>query len=456
MRVPRLELTDAFLRKLKPSGKRFEVADGLQRGLYARVSPSGEASFAMRSRDAAGRLHTVTLGRYPDLKLREAREQTAIARQALKRGDDVNAEKRARRSARGAPSLDVPTLGDVLDEYQAAFSDRRAEWRPKGPRSTRGNARRCIEAVFTSFLDLPVTAIVAADLADAMTGHRRKRPGEKTTANGQVSRARAYLAPVLDWTAGRGRFAKHGASREPKFEVADIRQTFDPARDDPTITGERDRVLSENELAALLPLLVHPAPKALGGRSKPEKDFRPIAMRFLLLTAARREEAVELRRRDVDDRSGVWSKSRVKSTRGGPRKQSLPLSKAALDLLHGLPHFATAAPGDFLFPNTVGRPLGNWDRFQTMIETASGTSGWHRHDLRRTASSLMLALGIPVSTIDRIIGHGDPLRRENVSGAAATYMRVTTALKGRQDPQVAALNTLAEALSEIERDACDR
>jgi integrase len=172
-------------------------------------------------------------------------------------------------------------------------------------------------------------------------------------------------------------------------------------------------------------------------------------MRFLLLTAARREEVVSMQWKDVDLANGVWTKPQVKSTRGGPRKQVLPLSRAALDLLKSLPQCGTAKPTDLVFPNTTGGPLGNWTRFQQMLERASGTSGWHRHDLRRTAATIMQALEVPVSTIDRILGHVNPLRRENVSGAAATYMRLSGVLKGRTDLQAAALDTLAEALEGI-------
>lgn len=445
-------LSDALLRKLKPSGKREQITDHVERGLRARIASSGEVSFILHARDAAGRLQTVTLGRYPDLSLKSAREMAAATRQALRSGEDVNAAKRARRAP--AEALDAtPTLGEILSEYQSAFAGRIASWTPSGPRSTRGNARRCIEGVFSDLLDRPVSSLTAANFADAMIHYtprtRSKQP--KVSSNGQVSRARAYLASVLDWVAGRGKFAKVGAARETRVEIVDIRSTFDPARGDPSILGERDRVLTEKELASILPLLVHPAPKVLKSHAKSENDFRPVAMRFMLLTAARREEVVDMRRQDIDLVNGIWNKSKIKSTRGGPRRQALPLSDAALAIIKALPHFETAAPRDLLFPNTVGGKLGNWERFQTMIEHASGTSGWHRHDLRRTAATIMLALDIPVSTIDRILGHTDPLRREGVSGAAGAYMRTTQILKGRTDPQRAALAFLADALEAVEQ-----
>ncbi|NDU99828.1 tyrosine-type recombinase/integrase [Pseudoroseicyclus tamaricis] len=128
----------------------------------------------------------------------------------------------------------------------------------------------------------------------------------------------------------------------------------------------------------------------------------------------------------------------------------MPLSQAATDLLQTLPSVTEGGPRSLVFPNQEGNPIGNWNRFQKTFHELTSTSGWHRHDLRRTAATLMLALEVPASTIDRILGHKDPLRREHVSGAAGTYLRVAENLKGRRDPQAAALQLLADALSDIE------
>ena len=96
--------------------------------------------------------------------------------------------------------------------------------------------------------------------------------------------------PVLDWAAGRRSYAKIGASRDPKLAVVSLADLHDPASNVDSIMGKRDRVLTQAELKAVLPLLTYPAPSAHELRLKPEDDYRPIAMRFLLFTAARRGE----------------------------------------------------------------------------------------------------------------------------------------------------------------------
>lgn len=74
------QLTDVLLRKIRPTGKREQISDHIERGLRARLSPTGEVSFILHARNAAGKLVLVTLGRYPDLSLKEARELAARQR----------------------------------------------------------------------------------------------------------------------------------------------------------------------------------------------------------------------------------------------------------------------------------------------------------------------------------------------------------------------------------------
>ena len=311
---------------------------------------------------------------------------------------------------------------------------------------------RAIEGVFKDLLDKEVTKITEVDFALALASHKRVKPTAETSkANGQASRARAYLGPVLDWSAGRGTYAKSGASRIPRLVVDSLPTTHDPAANDPSITGKSSRVLTQDELQAILPFLKYPSSKIGDLKIESELDYRPIAMRFILLTAARREEVCAMRWRDVDRRNAVWHKPKVKATKGGPRSQYLPLSGSATDLLRSLPGWEKGKPADFVFPNSTGKgPLGNWDRFQQAIFTATGTRNWHRHDLRRTAATLMHSLRVPVSTIEQILAHTQPLKAENAGGAASNYLLLTQIMTNSRDPQEEALSILADALERIE------
>lgn len=249
-------LTDVMLRKQQPTGKRFELSDSSVVGLRARVSANGSITFILKSKNAANKLKTITLGSYPELSLKDARTEATKARLGLKAGDDINGAKKLMRSSAAAPTQNI-TLGELVCEFEKRFAPAKKFWRPRGPRATKGGARLVIEGVYASLLDRDVTAIKVEEFAQVALCYKRVKPSKtKTTANGQVSRARGYLGPVLDWASGNKKYAKIGASRSPMLIVANLANTHDPATDDPTITGKRKRVLSEAELRAVLPFLL--------------------------------------------------------------------------------------------------------------------------------------------------------------------------------------------------------
>lgn len=450
-------LSDVALRKLKPTGERYEISDSTAVGLRARISSDGKATFILKARDAANKLQTVTLGSYPEMSLKEAREHASKTRLELKAGKDINGEKKRIRLA-GATSASVVLLSELLCEFEQRFSSSKKIWAPRGPRSAISGARQAIERVYAKLLARDATSITDEEFAHAALDYKRVKPVDgKTTANGQASRARGYLGPVLDWAAGRKGYSKIGAARSPRLQVASLATTHDPAADDPTITGKRTRVLTEAELKAILPLLVYPAPKIGNLRLEPDRDFRPIAMRFLLFTAARLEEMCAMRWREIDRVNRVWHKPSVKSTRGGPRSQDLPLSEAAMAILRQLPRWENAKPTELVFPNGTGEgELDNWTRYQNALHEETGTKDWHRHDLRRTSATIMLSLKVPASTIEHILAHADPLKGDNVGGAASHYLQLTRVLRNTRDPQEEALAALAEALEMIEKGAHDQ
>lgn len=173
-------------------------------------------------------------------------------------------------------------------------------------------------------------------------------------------------------------------------------------------------------------------------------------MMFLFLTVARREEVSTACWKDFDFFNGVWNKPDTKTKAGETvRGQSLPLSTAALDLLRSLPGYNAHEPKDLVFPNRDGGIQDNWQRISEIIQEASGTTDWTRHDVRRTGSTLMEELGVAIQTIDSILNHTNRFANANVSGSAGHYLIATRILNETDDPKAVALNKLAEAYDVI-------
>jgi integrase len=219
-----------------------------------------------------------------------------------------------------------------------------------------------------------------------------------------ASAAVRYVRPILKWAAQRRYVARDVALVDP-----------------PTTVKRRDRVLTQEELAALLPAL-----------SAPTANSYAKAMRFMLLTLARRDEAADARWRDVDLNAAEW---RIPETKNG-KPHRLPLSRQAVDLLR---QTGTGKPADHILPARGGGKLLNWDRATKEIMKATGTTGWTRHDLRRTGATLLGEMEVEPHVIEAALNHTS-IR----SQLAATYNQA------RYFPAVqAALQRLADRLDGI-------
>ena len=445
----KFELTDGFLKTISVL-RRTDFSDTRVEGLQIRVSPAGGKTFALRARNPSGLVLRVTLGKYPALRLKDAREMALRMVVDVRQGRDFNAEKRAAREEKPG----IPTLQDLLEEYGAiARSMGKGIWQ-YSPTGKAPQAFRTIHCVFGSLTQRPVCEVTEAELAAAMGSYRRiGRTGSNVTANGQASKARLYLMPVLDWAAGRNRFRLLGSGRTPPVATPDLRLVFDPAKVDPTITGVRERVLDGEEIRKILPWLTYPAPGGLGLRLAPESDYRPIALRFILLTAPRRGEVEQMKWKDVDFNAGTWTKPRVKTTRGkSPRRQVVHLSDVALDLLREFPPKCRKHPNAHVFPNEKGGHLDNWPRITRAIQEASGTKDWNRHDLRRTASTLLDLLGTDANLIARVLGHRSTKKDNPARTALQHYIMEARLIAQIEDPMKIALDQLGRLILSLERD----
>lgn len=449
-----VDLTDAYLRRLKVT-IRTEVTDKKSPGLLVRALPSGRTTFAFRMRKpgapSGSQPQGCVIGTYPDLSLKQARDEAERLRRELREGRDITAaSQRAAKAGADYAQLSAPTLATIIAEYEALMAPKRKIWK-KTKTGRPSEAYHRVETVFHSHFDKPITDLTLIDLAASMANY--KPESGKLTANGQVQKARAYLMPIFDWCAHRNKFDKVGLGRPVRLDVVNMRQTHDPASDDHSINGSRERALDHLELGRILPLLLWPAPERLKMGVESDEDLRPIAMRFLLLTCARREELVAMRWKDFREKTGIWHKPYVKTISGPPKRQSLPLSDAAIDLLRGLPGFKSSHPEELVFPNSTGGPLGNWGRITAAVQRESETTDWHRHDLRRTGSTIMKLLGVSPRVIDEILAHNASNTDEGTSRALENYFSNERLIAHVEDPQKVALDRLAAALAHIEREA---
>jgi integrase len=156
----------------------------------------------------------------------------------------------------------------------------------------------------------------------------------------------------------------------------------------------KQRVLSRDECARFL--------RALSGSA------HDTAARFMLLTAARREEACGAAWAEFGE--SVWTipAARRKDTRPNARRtkedHAVPLSRQALALLDSLKVGGEADRGALVFAGGRGAQLTNWPRWSARMEKRLGFDV-SPHALRRTCATLAGDLGQPPHVVSALLGH---------------------------------------------------
>jgi integrase len=365
-------------RDAKADGRRRELADAGCRGLRIRITPAGSRGWILGARDRFGQARRFNLGSYPAMGIISyARDAARGLHYKVKHeGADPIADKRRNIAIGKHVRAGVGTLKAMLDTFENIG----------GPPKSWKSGRSRVELVFRKVLNRPCSMLTVGDLQLEADSY----PFPKSAGF-----AVRTLRPVLNWASRPGR----------AYLSPDLGHLSSPAK-----MSARKRILSADELRAILPLL-----RASGRPSG-------AAMRFMLLTLSRRQEAALARWRDVDMdmEARTWT---IPETKNG-QPHVVPLSRQAMDLLRSrlaaneVSNPTHPDPSGLVFATSTGAPLGNWDRETKAVQAASGTRGWTRHDLRRTGATMLGEMGELPDIIEAALNHVS-IR----SSLAATYNR---------------------------------
>lgn len=359
-----MPLTDIAIRNLKPGPDRREIPDG--NGLYVVVHPSGRKSYAVRYR-FGGKPRKLTLA--GGLTLKAARAAASDAQLEIERGRDPGAARQiARQDQRAATDN---TFRAIAEEYlkREGARLRSATWRQKALERlvypTLGN--RPIGEIRRSEIIRLLDKIEEGAIGSSEKGKNRRRGGAV-----MADRTLAIVRKIMNWHATRSDEFRspivRGMARVKAKERA------------------RTRILGDDELRA-----VWNAAEAGAG------PFDRL-VQFLLLTAARRDEAARMSRAELSGADWTLPAARNKTKLDLIR----PLSEAAQQVLERTPAIAEC---DFVFSTNGRSPISGYSRFKKDFDERCGVTGWTLHDLRRTARSLMSRAGINSDHAERCLGH---------------------------------------------------
>lgn len=162
--------------------------------------------------------------------------------------------------------------------------------------------------------------------------------------------------------------------------------------DKPKAEAARERVLSMDELACVW--------RAAGLLGYPAGPWA----RVLMLTGQRRSEVAGMRWGDLDLDAGTWTLTA--SHTKAKRATLVPLPAAALAIIRDLPRI-----GDYVFGTSANTPMRGFAREKAQLDTWLESKGeglgeaWRFHDLRRSAATHMVRLGIPELVVSRVLNH---------------------------------------------------
>jgi integrase len=362
-------LTDFQVKNAKPKADPYEISDRDQRGLRLAIQPSGTKSWVVRYRHPiTGTSRKLTLP--PGLGLAHARKLAADTMFQVAQGVDPIDAKREQKQA--AVAAVEGTLHAVAKQYlHLAASKLRSH----------GAYQRILKR------------------------HILPRLGERPVADLR----RSEIIAVLD------KVESDSGPRAADMALAVLRSTlaWHEKRSDgfrsPVIPGmarvnaserARDRVLNDDELRRVW--------KAAGDE---RVGLYGKVIRLLVLTGARRAEASELRRseietvRDNGTEIVVW---RLPASRSKNKREIVrPLSVAARALVEDIPMIGES---DFVFSLNGVKPMTmNFGDRKDLLDEIAGVEGWVLHDLRRVHRSLLSRCRVPFEVAERLLGHSQPL-----------------------------------------------
>jgi hypothetical protein len=227
-------LTVRGIEALKPRAKRYEVFDALTPSLAIRVTPSGHKSWVLYYRHH-GRQRRLTLGRYPDRTLAEARSEAIHERGRILKGADPAAEKQA-----GHAENDN-TVQALYELYRSRKEKVLRSW---------SEVRRIMEKeVLPTWRHRRVADIRRRDVRELVEQKAQTAPIQGNRVLDLIS-ALFTFAVDQDWIEANPawRIKKPGSERS------------------------RDRVLTRDELRELWPRSMRPRPRTLTGH--PSRDSR--------------------------------------------------------------------------------------------------------------------------------------------------------------------------------------
>lgn len=370
-------------------------------GFGLRVGSKRKAYFVEKRVD--GRTVRHTIGVHGQITADEARRKAGVKLGELTGGKDLNAEKRAHAEARTAARAAHAAAANYTVKALC-------EWYVKHQQSLGKESAQDAKGIFAKHIDNgDFAALPARDLtAKQATAIIRTvvEAGHKRTA----AKLRAYLRAAYALAQGAdtnpqapAALVLFGVETNPIASTAAIKNA----------SGTRDVTLTEDELGEALRLLREQ-------RTKQHDDALAALELALVLGGQRPAQVLRLTAADVDLEARTVTLLDSKGRRATARRHVLPLTDIAVELLTAISKVRRA---EWLFgdknasttPDTVARKgVQLLAKAQVIVAARIAQAGGkaparpkiEARDLRRTAETMLAAMGISKDVRAQLLSHG--------------------------------------------------
>lgn len=353
------QLSDTRIRNAKPKDKSYKIFD--ERGLYLIIDKSGRRHWRLRYY-LRGKEKLISLGPYPYVSLKRAREKREEARTLIVEGIDPAAKRKAEKLAEG-------------ETFEAIAE----EWLNLQTRNLKPNTLSMLRARVRTYLNpyigsQPVGQITAPELLAAL--RKTEARGKNETAH----RARAIAGRIFRYAIATGR-AERDVAADLKDALAPVKGRNFAAITDPTRVGELMRAING--------YVGHPV--------------TALALRLAPLVFVRPGELRGAEWAEFDLANAEWRIPGVRMKMG--EQHIVPLSRQALEILNELK--ALTGNSKYVFPSLLSRhrPMSE-NTVNAALRRLGYSSEEHTgHGFRSMASTLLNEQGFAPDIIELQLAH---------------------------------------------------
>lgn len=342
-------------------------------GLYLQVSGTGTKAWIFRFKSpVTGKQREMGLGALGILPLAKARERAIECRQQMLTGLDPIEERNEGRRFQQLEQARAITFEQAAEQ---CIASKKHEW--KNAKHKQQWTNTLTTYAYPTLGPLSVAALDTGLVLKVL------EPIWTTKAE-TASRVRQRIETVWDWAKARGYVAGEN-----------------PAR----LRGHLDKILSKTSKIKRVkhyPALPYKQINPFIATLRKQKGFTPLALEFLILTAARTGEVVGAKWGEIDLAEKLWTvpAERMKAS----KEHRVPLCKRAVELLTSIA--SERKPEEFVFPGwKAGAGLSNGAMLVLMEKMDNGQYTPHgfRSSFRDWAAEE--AHGFQNETIEQALAH---------------------------------------------------